>query len=74
MIRRECFFVSITDDDLYENTESFTILLALDSFFLQSGVRVDPPVTEIFIIDNDGKFIHNYYDLAVSYIMYTIIF
>ena len=57
MTRRECFFVLITDDDFYESTESFTVLLELDLFIYQTGVRVDPPVTEIFILDNDGKFL-----------------
>ena len=54
-INRACFDVLISDDDLYENTESFTILLELDSFTPQHGAVVEPPVTEIFIIDNDGK-------------------
>ena len=54
-IRRDCFNVSITDDNFHENTESFDILLELDTFTPQSGVIVDPSITEIFIIDNDGK-------------------
>ena len=57
MTRRDCFDVSITDDNLYENTESFNVVLELDTFTPQSGVRVDPSITEIFIIDNDGKFL-----------------
>ena len=55
-IRRACFNVIITDDDFYENTESFNVALELDTFVPQSGIRVDPSITEIFIIDNDGKF------------------
>ena len=47
MIRRQCFNAFITDDDLREDTESFTVLLELDTFMPQSGVRVDPPITEI---------------------------
>ena len=56
VIRRTCFNVSLTDNNVYENTESFNVILELDTFTIQSGVRVDPPVTEIFILDNDGKF------------------
>ena len=51
VIRRACFNVFITDDGFYENTESFDIALSP-----QSEVRVDPLVTKIIIIDNDGKF------------------
>ena len=53
--RRSCFNVSITDDNFHENTESFEILLELDIFTPQYGVIVNPSITEIFIIDNDGK-------------------
>jgi len=53
--RRECFDVFITNDMLYENVESFTLILFLDTFVMQSGVIVQPNVTEIFIIDEDGK-------------------
>ena len=54
--RRQCFDVSITNDGLYENVESFTLILFLDTFgIVQSGVIVQPNVTKIFIVDEDGK-------------------
>ena len=56
VIRRDCFNVFITDDIFYESTESFTVVLEMDALTEQSGIGVDPPITEIFIIDNDGKF------------------
>ena len=56
LTRKTCFDVVITDDASCENTESFTISLELDTFTQQSGIRVDPSITEIFIVDDDGKF------------------
>ena len=54
-IRNICFDVFIIDDLLYEDVESFNISLELDTFVVQSGIIVQPNVTEIFILDNDGK-------------------
>ena len=54
-IRDICYDVFILDDLLYEDVESFNISLELDTFVAQSGIRVDPTLTEIFIFDNDGK-------------------
>ena len=65
MIRRACFNVSITDDDVHESTESFTVVLELEQFVLQSGIQVDPHITEIFIVDNDGK-------CSISMIIYVV--
>ena len=53
-IRKICFDVIIRDDEVQEEMESFTIALELDTFVLQSGIIVEPNVTEIFILDNDG--------------------
>ena len=54
-IRNICFDVFIIDDLLYEDVESFNISLELDTFVEQSGIIVNPSLTEIFILDNDGK-------------------
>jgi hypothetical protein len=54
--RQDVFQVRIADDDIYEELESFTIILELDQFVAQSGVIVDPNVTRIDIIDNDGNY------------------
>lgn len=56
--RRGCFTVNInTDDVMFEELQSFTIDLRLDNETLfQSGIEVQPNVTEIFIVD--GMYIH----------------
>jgi hypothetical protein len=51
--RQDVFRVLVTDDDVREELESFTIILELDIFVGQSGVIVDPNVTRIDIIDDD---------------------
>ena len=56
VIRRACFDVFITDDDFYENTEHFDVLLEPDASTPQFVSRVEPPITRVFIIDDDGKF------------------
>jgi hypothetical protein len=56
--RVNCFNVLIADDDVDEDVESFTVILELDvgqGGAIDSGVNVDPNVTTIFIIDNDGN-------------------
>ena len=53
--RRECFDVAITDDDILENTESFSLLLQEDKFGQQTGATINPNQTEIFILDDDGN-------------------
>ncbi len=53
--RRECFGITIRDDDIDEDTESFTVNLALAEG--TSGVIVYPNITEIFILDDDGNLI-----------------
>ena len=54
-IRSICLDVFIVDDLLYEDMESFNISLELDTFVTQSRITIDPSLTEIFILDNDGK-------------------
>jgi hypothetical protein len=54
--RQDVFPVFFYDDDIYEELESFTIILELDQFVVQSGVILDPNVTRIDIIDNDGNY------------------
>lgn len=52
-VKRECFNVSIIDDQCEENTQSFLLLLDLDPQVVQGGIQINSP-TEIFILDNDG--------------------
>ena len=51
-----CAFVRIFDDVREEDEESFELDLLLDPSVPQSRVILDPTVTTIFIVDNDGKF------------------
>lgn len=53
--RRFCFDVCINDDLLYEDTESFTVILDLIPIDEQSGILVDPNIAEIKILDDDGN-------------------
>lgn len=51
--RRDCFQVTITNDDTHESTESFKIELILNPFMVQSGVLIQPNQTEVVIFDDD---------------------
>ena len=57
--RRGCFDVSIIDDLVLEEIESFTLSLSLDDF-VPEGVRdqvtLDPSEVYVNIIDNDSEF------------------
>ena len=54
--RRSCFPLEINDDEVFENTESFTIDLVFSSYFLvPSRVILSPNVTTFQILDNDRK-------------------
>ena len=48
--RRQCVLVFITPDAISEETESFTLELS----FTDAEVELDPQITEIFIVDDDG--------------------
>ena len=54
--RTTCFNVDIIDDSVTENVEHFSFVLELDTFMPQPGILVQPNVTEISIIDNDGRY------------------
>ena len=51
--RRECFDVSIANDNLVENTESFSLLLQEDIFSQQTGATINPNQASVFILDDD---------------------
>ena len=53
--RRICFPLEVVDDGLVEDTETLTIDLVFSSLFpAPSGVRLNPNVTTVQILDNDG--------------------
>ena len=51
--RRKCFGVETTDDTLHEPMESYTLTLVLAEG--QSRVVIQQGITQIFILNNDGK-------------------
>ena len=58
--RRTCIEVVIVDDGLLEELEFFSIEVVPDPFVVNmmefpSNVRLDPNVTFVEILDNDGK-------------------
>ena len=55
--RRQCIMTQFFPDNTYENTESFILDLRLDA--LTTAVMVNPDVTEVFLIDVDGKKSHH---------------
>ena len=57
--RRQCITTQFFRDNTYENTESFTLDLRLDS--LTTDVLIDPDMTEVFLLDVDGKKSHCIY-------------
>ena len=59
MERKSCFNVQITDDTLYEATESFTLSAQLFDPD-QTGIVVQPNITEVKILDDDGEIITLY--------------
>ena len=55
--RRECFTVSITDDNITENTETFFLFMQEDTFLSHTGAIIDSDQTEVTIWDDDGIFL-----------------
>ena len=55
--RRQCFTVSITDNDIAENTELISLFLQEDTSFSHTGATIDPDQTKVTILDDDGIFI-----------------
>ena len=56
--RRACFFVSITNDFVFENDETFSLVLNFDDF-VPDGVRnvvtIEPNTVYVTIEDTTGK-------------------
>ena len=60
-----CANISITNDDLFEGDETFTVTLAVTN--PSSGVTLDNNMTEITIIDNDCKCILACHNLIIIF-------
>ena len=61
MNRRQCATLMIVNDEALENTESLTIDLVFSSLFTPpSGVILDPNVTTVVILDDDGMSMATY--------------
>ena len=55
-IRRACTFLRIFDDNFYEeDNEDFDLILELNPDVIQSGIILNPNVSTVCIMDNDGK-------------------
>ena len=55
--RRACFFVSITNDLVFENDETFSLVLSLDPFVpdaVKDVMTIEPNVVYVSILDNTG--------------------
>jgi len=65
-----CFLLNITDDDIPEDTEEFTVTLniGVNDDILSKSVILGPRVLTVRIIDNDGE----YYAILHSHEQYDI--
>ena len=52
--RIQCFDVVITDDNLAEGTETFSLILKQDPSLGSSGILIEPNVAEITILDDNS--------------------
>ena len=53
--RRQCFNVTITDDDVREDAETFTVTLEKPSNGSLPKILICPAMVTVTILDNDGK-------------------
>ena len=52
-LRRKCFNITVLQDMIYENTES--LMVNLEHGKGTTRVRIEPSVTEVSILDSNGK-------------------
>lgn len=59
--RRDFFFVSILDDELFESVEDLNLELKFAPFAtsLPPGVTLNPHIATVNILDNDGMSVHD---------------
>ena len=54
-MRRQCFNVTITDDDVREDVEMFTATLEMAFNGSLPKILIHPAMVTVTILDNDGK-------------------
>ena len=55
---RQCFDVNITDDEVLEDTERFSLRLTLnDTSGQRLNIIIDPDMSSVEIVDTDGIYI-----------------
>ena len=54
-VRRQCFNVTIRDDSVPENDETFTVTIEHDTDAPSPSITVEPNLVTITIVDRDGK-------------------
>ena len=54
-VRRQCFIVNITDDDVHEDAEIFTVTLERPFNGSLPKILIHPAMVMVTILDNDGK-------------------
>ena len=67
---RQCFNVSITDDDVLESIETFGLLLTLLPGSTVSVV-VNPELSTVEIVDDDGKMVQYIRSYTYDHSMFT---
>ncbi len=57
MFRRSCIFVEIEEDERYEFEEQFSLrFIELEGSTLPETLVLDPNISNITIVDNEGKY------------------
>ena len=54
-VRRNCFEVDISEDNIFEDAETFTVILAMPFGQDIAQLRIDPELATVEITDNDRK-------------------
>ena len=54
-MRRQCFNVTITDDNVREDAETFTVTLEMAFNGSLPKILIHPEMVTVIILDNDGE-------------------
>lgn len=68
--RRHCVSIAIMDDQLFEDTETFSLELTLNDSSV--GVLISPNFTIVHIFDNDGELLHQKIFDYIIFIIYRL--